>query len=112
MERDQSYQQQAFDLTALHERDQSSAEAQTPAVSSQSERPTTRFHTLTSAGSRLPEDLWQEYRLEVEFREEHGMPHVSLEEFQDMRDFSDREQPQDVAWPAQPYTVYQRKENE
>lgn len=108
MEKDRQYQQQAFDLTALHEQDDSPSEVPTPTAPSQPEKPRTQFHTLRPSKTRLPNDFWAEYRLEVEFREEHSLPHVSLEEFQDMRDWSDRMPPQDGAWSALPYTIYER----
>src|SRR5437588_734746 len=55
-----------------------------------------------SASSRLPGDLWHEYRHEIETRERLDLPFVGLDEFQDMRDWSDGVEPQDVAWPSVP----------
>ena len=53
-----------------------------------------------SASSRLDNDLWQEYRFEVENRQRLELPFVGLDEFQDMRDFSDGiDMSVDVAWP-------------
>jgi len=108
MERDRHYQQQAFDLTASPTRDESPNASPMPAASADPERFTSQFPTLIPAGRRRSDDLWEEYRLEVEFRETHGMMPVSLAEFEDMRDWSDHATPQDVAWPALPYTLYER----
>jgi len=112
MEHDRHYQQQAFDLTATPQQGEAADTAQLPAASAQQEERTTQFHMLTNAGRRLDNDLWEEYRLEVEFREAHGMMPVSLAEFEDMRDWSDHAPLQDVAWPAQPYTIYERNHDD
>jgi hypothetical protein len=41
------------------------------------------------ASHRIPNDFWQEFHLEWEFRDANGMTPVSPAEFADMRDFSD-----------------------
>ncbi len=101
-----------MNFTASSEHEEATDAAPVPATPLQPEQPRTQFHTQTPTGRRLPDSLWDEYRLEVEFREEHGMETVSLAEFEDMRDWSDREPPQDVAWPALPYTVYERNHDD
>jgi len=66
-------------------------------------RPLSQPHTLTASNRRMPDDLWGEYRLECAFREEAGLPFVSLPEFEDMRDWADRvDEPRDAAWPTVP----------
>jgi len=47
-------------------------------------------HTLTPAGKRLPDDVWDEYRFECATRDRLHLPEVSLAEFRDMRDWTDR----------------------
>jgi len=46
-------------------------------------------HTRTPSGRRLPDDLWDEYRLECQMRETLALPFVRLVEFADMRDWTD-----------------------
>ncbi len=56
-----------------------------------------------SAGSRLPDELWQEYRFECENRARLDLPDVGLTEFTDMRDWSDGLlQSENVVWPPVP----------
>jgi len=52
--------------------------------------PVTLRHTLTPSSGRLPGDLWEEYRCECATRDRLHMPEVSLSEFRDMRDWTDR----------------------
>jgi len=47
-------------------------------------------HTLAPASGRLPGDLWGEYRFECATRDRFRLPAVSLTEFRDMRDWTDR----------------------
>jgi hypothetical protein len=50
----------------------------------------------------LPDDLWNEYRFEVENRERLNLPFVGLEEFEDMRDFADGITVNgDIGWPQE-----------
>ncbi len=112
MEHDRHYQQQAFDLTAMPQQGEGADTAQLPAASAEPEQPATQFPTLPPTEGRLTDDLWEEYRLEVEFREAQSMMPVSLAEFEDMRDWFDHEPPQDVAWPAQPYAIYERNHDD
>src|SRR3954469_9310944 len=67
-----------------------------------------------SASSRLENDLWHEYRFEVETRGRLDLPFVGLDEFQDMRDWSDGViEPQDVVWPRVPdHPPYERTKTE
>ncbi len=46
-------------------------------------------HTPTPSGRRMPDDVWNEYRLECVMRETFALPFVSLMEFADMRDWTD-----------------------
>lgn len=97
---DERYRQASLDLTTLAERTSAAQAASQPC---QSVRPRSQFHTLTPANRRLCDDLWGKYRLECAFREQEGLPFVSLSEFAGMRDWADRmDAPQDVAWPAVP----------
>jgi len=47
-------------------------------------------HTFTPSSERLPGDLWNEYRCECATRDRLHLPDVSLTEFRDMRDWTDR----------------------
>lgn len=62
--------------------------------------------TLTPAGRRLPDDLWDEYRCECAARVRLHLPGVSLAEFRDMRDWTDRieEKDDDDDWINEPGT--------
>lgn len=53
-------------------------------------RPAIPAQTLTPAGRRLPDDVWNEYRCECATRDRLHLPEVSLAEFRDMRDWTDR----------------------
>ncbi|MHB8646198.1 MAG: hypothetical protein ACYDAR_10470 [Thermomicrobiales bacterium] len=66
----------------------------------------TQRHTFTPSGRRLSGDLWDEYRFECESRDRLQLPEVSLAEFRDMRDWSDRieEQKDDDDWITEPNT--------
>lgn len=78
-----------FDVEALA--------AQVPAIARDPEP----FPPRTASG-RMPNDFWQEFHLEWEFREQHGMVPVSPAEFADMRDWSDRLiEPEYKVWPHQ-----------
>ena len=53
--------------------------------------------------SRYQHNLWAEYRFECENRERLDLPYVGLDEFEDMRDWSDGMlEPPDVACPRVP----------
>ncbi len=52
-------------------------------------RPAIPTQTLTPAGRRLPDDLWDEFRFECATRDRLHLPEVSLAEFRDMRDWTD-----------------------
>jgi len=52
--------------------------------------PATLRHTLTPSSGRLPGDLWDEYRCECATRDRLHLPEVSLTEFRDLRDWTDR----------------------
>jgi len=52
--------------------------------------PATLRHTLTPSGRRLPGDLWDEYRCECATRDRLHLSAVSLAEFRDMGDWTDR----------------------
>lgn len=92
------YQQGAFDLTP--------AETHTPEPTPirPVERPASQFHTLTPSSRRLGEgDFWPEYLHEVQTRERLGLPEVSPDEFEDMRDWTDGYlAPADSALPPVP----------
>jgi hypothetical protein len=53
-------------------------------------RPVIPAQTLAPAGRRMPDDLWDEYRFECATRGRLHLPEVSLAEFRDMRDWTDR----------------------
>ncbi len=57
-------------------------------------------HTLTPAAKRLPDDVWDEHRFECTTRNRLHLPEVSLAEFRDMRNWTDRieEQEDDDNW--------------
>ncbi|MDQ2784740.1 MAG: ArdC-like ssDNA-binding domain-containing protein [Chloroflexota bacterium] len=92
------YQQGAFDLT--------SAEPHTPESTPirPVERPENQFHIRTPSSRRLGEgNFWPEYLHEVQTRERLGLPDVSPDEFEDMRDWTDGYlAPADSAWPPVP----------
>jgi len=64
--------------------------------------------------SRYREGFWAEYRFECENRERLDLPTVSLEEFEDMRDWSTGNLgPADAAWPSvADGPPYERKKTE
>ena len=57
-------------------------------------------HTFTPSGRRFPGDLWDEYHFECATRDRLQLPAVSLSEYRDMRDWTDRieEQEDDDDW--------------
>jgi len=63
-------------------------------------------HTLTPAGKRLPDDVWDEYRFECETRDRLHLPDVSRAEFRDLRDWTDgfKENDDDDDWITAPDT--------
>ncbi len=73
---------------------------------SRSRWPATLRHTFTPSGRRLPGDLWDEYRFECATRDRLQLPEVSLAEYRDMRDWTDRieEQEDDDDWNTAPDT--------
>ncbi|MDQ2786759.1 MAG: hypothetical protein M3Y58_17355, partial [Chloroflexota bacterium] len=87
-----------FPLAALYAEIQAEAAAAThaeppttePSVASPVARSQSQFHTLTSSSRRLGAgDFWPEYLHEVATRERLGLPDVSPDEFEDMRDWTD-----------------------
>jgi hypothetical protein len=63
-------------------------------------------HTVTPSGQRLDGDLWEEYRFECATRDCLDLPDVSLAEFRDMRDWTNRiqEDEYDDYWITEPDT--------
>ncbi len=90
-----TYTQTALTLDAVPSREDVSP-ACAPPITQPTYWPTIPAHTGTPSIQRLPDDLWDEYRLECVMRETLALPFVSLMEFADMRDWTDtREETED-----------------
>jgi hypothetical protein len=78
------YHQGAFDLTPLSTPVPDATSAAEPIAMPPIDR-----DPAVLPNRRLPDDFWPEFLFEWRFREEHGLPPVSPQEFADMRDWSD-----------------------